>query len=133
VPKSSNDDQLLISDLRKLVSDIPSIFRAQLVKILSEPVNTETISSFETALEDTEDSLEQFQMDWKELSNSFAKSLENRNELVDFFQDCPDLITFVESTFNYYYDELQIHFQHKRIYYKSLLVMRHKNVKRLSP
>jgi hypothetical protein len=114
VPNSNNDDNLLVRGLRELVYDIPNIFRAELLKMLSEPVNTETISAFETAAENTEDGLEQFQMDWKELSTSFAKSLENRNELVDFYKDCSALISFVESKFNCYYDELQIHFQQQK-------------------
>jgi hypothetical protein len=107
-----------IHNLRDLIFDFPSIFRVQLLKLplqLKETVNDEDINLLDRSFHILKGSLKHFSQEWIKLINSLLEIVKFRDELFQFYTDCPDIITVVETRFRYYYEELRRHFTEQKV------------------
>jgi hypothetical protein len=108
IPNNKDKNNLWVYELILLVSQIPGLLRLQLLVMLSQPVDEETILSAEAVVHWVKGSLETFRADWTELSTSIIECIENRVKLIDFYKD---LIVFVEKQAKSYLDKFLNHFK----------------------
>jgi hypothetical protein len=108
-----NDNQF-VHDLRELVSDIPRFFRAHFRELLStvSPVNSDDYDDADIKQLDkrfrelVQKSWKEFELDWKTKLMSLTKAVQIKEELVLYYKDCPDVVSFVEDTFASYYNKI---------------------------
>jgi hypothetical protein len=123
ITTSSKYNDPCIHDLQELISDFPSIFRAQLLKLplqLKETVTNEDVNLLESSFRVLKDSLKPFAAEWIKLVDSLLDIVKFRDDLFQFYTDCPDIITVVETRFRYYYDELHKHFTDQKVTMKQV-------------
>jgi hypothetical protein len=116
-----NDNQF-VHDLKELVSDISKLFRAHFLELLStvSPItshdddddddNAEFITQLDKKIRVIQKSWKAFELDWKTKLTSLIKAVQIRDELLLYYEHCPDLIQLVEKVFFRYYDEITTQF-----------------------
>jgi hypothetical protein len=103
-----------VSNLRDAVSDVLNKIRSVLLFKLLKPIDSRNFNMFEKISSHVKESFRNLQMDWEKASTSLIGTIQRKDELVDFYKDCPDLVAFVENKFQLYFDELVNHFTKER-------------------